>query len=66
MSLIKTRTAVISDGYKIDHNFGEGYTIKIIQVAPDNKETVLFEAETTTNRFVNLNATITDNEIETP
>jgi len=61
-SIIKNRDAVISDGYNINHNFGEQQTLKIVSIK-DQVETVLFEIEVAIGRSANLICTITDNEI---
>lgn len=53
---------VASDDLKINHGFGVGYTLKIIQIDPAKDEKILLEIETTAGRMVTLNANIEDRE----
>lgn len=61
-SVVKEITdAVAVDLFKINHNFGSGYTLKIIEINPSLEETVLIEIEASPDKYVNLKADITDN-----
>ena len=62
-NIIIKSTEVISDTLTIDHDFGSGYSLKIIEINPEKEEKVLLEMESAPDRFVNLKAIITDNQI---